>query len=297
MDIENNSPFLEADFLAKLERLRIVAKRVASSRGKGEHLSAKRGSSLEFSDYRRYHMGDDLRYVDWNIYRRLEKLLVKVFTGEEEMNIYLLLDTSRSMAEGTPPKIEYAKRVAAALGYIGLKNHDRVGVAGFSTGMGTTLPLARGRKQILDLFRFLQDLSCGGETDLRNSTQSFSLRFPARGLVVLVSDLFDSRGCQSGLEELARRKNQVLVVHILDKGETRLEPWGDVSLTDVESERERRIFLDYSLVKRFLAEVQRYLDETASFCLNHEMDYLRTETTTPFEDFVLQTLRQGRTIR
>ncbi len=297
MEIENNSPFLEAEFLNKLERLRIVAKRISSSRGKGEHLSSRRGSSLEFSDYRRYHKGDDLRYVDWNIYRRLDRLLLKVFTGEEEMNIYLLLDTSRSMAEGTPPKIEYAKKVAAALGYIGLKNHDRVGVASFSTGMDSHLLLGRGRKQILNLFQFLQDLSCGGETDLQNSTQSFSLRYSSRGLVVLISDLFDPRGCQSGLEELAGRKDQVLVVHILDGGETRLEPLGDVTLIDVESERERRIFLDRSLVERFQAEVRRYLDETASFCLNHEMDYLRTETATPFEDFVLLTLRQGRTIR
>lgn len=297
MATESPSPFLEPDFLNKLERLRIVAKKISSSRGKGEHLSSRRGSSLEFSDYRRYHRGDDLRYVDWNVYRRLEKLLLKIFTGEEEMNVYLLLDTSRSMAEGTPPKIEYAKSVAASLGYIGLKNHDRVGVAAFSTGMGAQLPLGRGRKQVLDLFQFLHELSCDGETDLRHSTQSFTLRFPGNGLVVLISDLFDPRGCRDGLEELARRKYQVLVVHILDGSETRLEPWGDISMVDVESQRERRLFLDSTLVRRFHEEVERYLDETASFCFSHEMDYLRTETTTPFENFVLLTLRQGRMVR
>ena len=297
MAAETQPTFLEPEFLKKLERLRLVAKRISSARGKGEHLSARRGSSLEFSDYRNYHRGDDFRYVDWNIYRRLEKLLLKVFIGEEEMNIYLLLDTSRSMAEGSPPKIDYAKSVAAALGYIGLTNHDRVGAASFSADVDSHLSLGRERKQILALFKFLRELTCHGETDLRVSARSFSLRFPSRGLVVLVSDLFDPQGCRPGFEELMRKGYEVLVVHILDGSEIRLEPVGDVSIYDVESEREKRLFLDGALVQRFHEEVQRYLEETASFCWNHEMDYLRTTTETPFEDFVLRTLRQGRTVR
>ncbi|MCH6544422.1 MAG: DUF58 domain-containing protein [Deltaproteobacteria bacterium] len=297
MAADSQPTFLEPEFLKKLERLRLVAKRISSARGKGEHLSARRGSSLEFSDYRTYHRGDDFRYVDWNIYRRLEKLLLKVFIGEEEMNIYLLLDTSRSMAEGSPPKIDYAKSVAAALGYIGLTNHDRVGAASFSADVDSHLSLGRERKQILALFKFLRELTCHGETDLRVSARSFSLRFPNRGLVVLVSDLFDPQGCRAGFEELMRKGYKVLVVHILDGSEIRLEPVGDVSIYDVESEREKRLFLDSTLVQRFHEEVQRYLEETASFCWNHEMDYLRTTTETPFEDFVLRTLRQGRTVR
>lgn len=213
------------------------------------------------------------------------------------MNIYLLLDTSRSMAEGSPPKIDYAKSVAAALGYIGLTNHDRVGAASFSADVDSHLSLGRERKQILALFKFLRELTCHGETDLRVSARSFSLRFPSRGLVVLVSDLFDPQGCRAGFEELMRKGYEVLVVHILDGSEIRLEPVGDVSIYDVESEREKRLFLDSALVQRFHEEVQRYLEETASFCWNHEMDYLRTTTEIPFEDFVLRTLRQGRTVR
>ena len=117
--------FFDTDFLRKLERLHLVAKRLSWAGAKGEHAVSRKGFSLEFSDYRRYQRGDDLRYVDWNIYRRLDRLLLKVFTAEEEMNIYLLVDTSRSMAEGAPAKLDYAKKVAAALGYIGLKNLDR----------------------------------------------------------------------------------------------------------------------------------------------------------------------------
>src|SRR5215470_15084171 len=114
--------FFDAEFLRKLERLHLIAKRLNWACAKGEHASSRKGFSLEFSDYRKYQHGDDLRYVDWNIYRRLDRLLLKVFTAEEEMNVYLLVDTSGSMAEGAPRKIDYAKKIAAALGYIGLKN-------------------------------------------------------------------------------------------------------------------------------------------------------------------------------
>ena len=297
MEAESAPTFLQPDFLKKLERLRLIAKRLSWSGAKGEHPSPRKGFSLEFSDYRKYHQGDDFRYVDWNIYRRLERLFLKLFTAEEEMNVYLFLDTSRSMAEGSPPKIEYAKSVAAALGYIGVKNLDRVGAAAFSFDLISPLALGRGRKQILTLFTFLWNLSCQGETDLETSVKSFSSLFPRPGLVVLLSDLFDPRGWRAGLEGLLKKKYQPLVIHIFDKAETRLDPWGDVSLLDVESERERRFFLDDDLVQRFHEELQNYFEEIESFCLSRQIDYLRTSTATPFEDFVLLTLRQVRSVR
>lgn len=294
---ENLPTFLEPEFLKKLERLRLVAKRLSWSNAKGEHPSSRRGFSLEFSDYRRYQEGDDLRYVDWNIYRRLGRLWLKLFAAEEEMNIYLLLDTSKSMAEGTPPKIEYAKRVAAALGYIGLKNLDRVGGASFSSKMLLPLTPGRGRGQILMLFNFLEKLSCQGQTDLSASVQGFSSLFSRPGLVVLISDLFDPQGWRAGLEQLAQQKHQLLVIHILDEGELQIEALGDVSLADVESGRERRLFLDPELTRRFREEIESYFAEIESFCLGRKMDYLRTTTTTPFEDFVLLTLRQARSVK
>jgi uncharacterized protein (DUF58 family) len=291
--IEATPLFLQPDFLKKLERLRLIAKRLSWSSAKGEHPTVRRGYSLEFSDYRKYQGGDDLRYVDWNVYRRLERLWLKLFTAEEEMNIYLLVDASRSMAEGNPPKIEYAKKIAAALGYIGLKNLDKVGGAAFSENLAAPLSLGRGRKQILSLFNFLTALSCAGETDLRASMQSFSRLFPRPGLVVLLSDLFDPGGWRAGLDELAKKKHDLLVIHILDDGEFDLPSRGDLSLADVESGRERRLFLDVELLKRFQEELAAYLGEIESFCRSRRMDYLRTRTSVPFEDFVLLTLREA----
>jgi len=288
--------FFDVEFLRKLERLRLIAKRLSWANAKGEHPSSRKGFSLEFSDYRRYQRGDDLRYVDWNVYRRLDRLLLKVFTAEEEMNVYLLIDTSRSMAEGMPRKIDYAKKVAAALGYIGLKNLDRIGAASFSSALQAPLPLARGRKQILRLFSFLGRLSCGGETNLRAAAHSFTNLFPHPGLLVIVSDFFDPAGWRASLEELAIKKYQLLVIHILEPQELNPKPCGDVALNDVESGRERRVFLDADLVRRFKEELASYFREIESVCGGHRIDYLRTTTATPFDEFVLQTLRQASSV-
>ena len=294
LETRNQEPetFFDSDFLKKLERLRLVAKRLTWASAKGEHSSARKGFSLEFSDYRKYQPGDDLRYVDWNIYRRLDRLLLKIFTAEEEMNVYLLVDTSRSMAEGTPPKLDYAKKVAAALGYIGLKNLDRVGGASFSSHLHAPLALGRGRKQILSLFNFLTGLSCAGETSLSSAMHSFTTLFPQPGLAVIVSDLLDPAGWRAALEELATKKYQLLVIHLLDDEEINPKARGDVALHDVESGRERKFFLDDGLVRRFQQELDGYGKEIEAVCASRRIDYLRTTTQVPFDDFVLHTLRQ-----
>ena len=284
--------FFDAEFLRKLERLHLIAKRLSWAGAKGEHPSSRKGFSLEFSDYRTYQHGDDLRYVDWNIYRRLDRLLLKVFTAEEEMNVYLLVDTSRSMAEGRPPKIDCAKKIAAALGYIGLKNLDRVGGASFSSALHAPLTLGRGRKHILSLFRFLTKLSCSGTTDLRSAIHAFTHLFPHPGLVVVVSDFFDPVGWRAALEELARKKYQLLLVHVVDDQELNPKPWGDVALNDVESGRERRFLLDADLIRRFQEELSSYFKEIEAVCAGRRIDYLRTTTQMPFDDFVRQALRQ-----
>jgi uncharacterized protein (DUF58 family) len=284
--------FFDADFLRKLQRLHLIAKRLSWAGARGEHAVLRKGFSLEFSDYRRYQQGDDLRYVDWNIYRRLERLLLKVFTAEEEMNIYLLVDTSRSMAQGAPAKLDYAKKVAAALGYIGLKNLDRVGGASFSASLHKPLTLGRGRKQILGMFSFLSKLGCAGETNLRGAIHAFSNLFPHPGLVVVVSDFFDPAGWRSALEELKAKGCQILAIHIVDDQELHPKAWGDVALVDVEGGQERKFFLDDDLVRRFEKELAGYFKEIETMCSSRQIDYLRTSTQVPFDEFVLQTLRQ-----
>lgn len=294
---QTDEPLFDAEFLRKLERLHLIAKRLTFANAKGEHATSRRGFSLEFSDYRRYQHGDDLRYVDWNVYRRLDKLLLKIFTAEEELNVYLLVDTSESMAQGAPAKLTYAKQVAAALGYIGLKNLDRVGGASFSSALHKPLTLGRGRKQILTMFNFLTRLSCGGETQLRAAIHSFTNLFPQPGFVVIVSDLFDPAGWRAALEELTNKKYQVLTIHIVDAQELAPDARGDVALRDVENGRERKFFLDETLMRRYREELERYFGEIAAVCAARHIDYLRTTTDVPFDEFVLQTLRRVSSVK
>ena len=296
MEERTHLPFLQPEFLNKLEKLRLVAKKIPRRGAEGEHHTARMGFSLEFSDYRNYHAGADLRYVDWNAYRRLEKLFLKVFTADEDLNLYLLVDTSLSMAEGRPEKLGYAKNVAAALGYIGLRNLDRVGAAGFASGILSCLPPARGRKQILALFDFLQCLASDGETDLSAAARSVGRHFPRQGMVFLLSDLLDRAGVREAIEELTVRKYELVVIHILDKAELELPAVGAAAVQDVETGKERNVFLDKDLTRLFRDEVQRYLDEAKSFCLSRGVDYLQTTTDLAFEDLVLLYLRQRRSV-
>jgi uncharacterized protein (DUF58 family) len=289
--------FFDAEFLRQLERSHLIAKRLSWAGVKGEHAASRKGVSLEFADYRRYQRGDDLRYVDWNVYRRLDRLLVKVFTAEEEMNIYLLVDASRSMAVGDPAKLAYAKKVAAAVGYIGLKNLDRVGGAAFSTRLHVPLTLGRGRKQILRLFSYLNHLPCGGETELRGAIHSFTNLFPHPGFVVIVSDLFDPGGWRAAFEELNAKRYQVLVIHVVDQQELEPASWGDVALVDVEAGRERKFFLDDDLRRRYRIEIENYFKEIESACASRKIDYLRATTQLPFDEFVLQMLRQVSSVK
>ncbi|HEX2827814.1 MAG TPA: DUF58 domain-containing protein [Burkholderiales bacterium] len=284
----------DADFLKRLERLHLAAKRLDWAGPGGGHAASRKGHSLEFSDYRRYQRGDDLRYVDWNIYRRLDRLVLKIFTAEEELNLYLLVDTSASMASpaAAEGKSDYARKVAAALGYIGLKNLDRVGGAAFSSALQTPLKLGRGRTQILRLFGFLDGLTCAGATDLQAAVQRFTALFPQPGLAVIASDLFDPAGWRAAVEALVRRRHQVLVVHVLDEQDIEPRVLGDVALVDAEGRRERRLFVDAELARRFQEELAAYFREIESACASLGAGYLRTTTSVAFDDFILKSLRQ-----
>ena len=293
--MENSPRFLDPRTLAKLQGLELRARLIVEGYVSGVHRSPYHGFSIEFAEHREYVQGDDLRYVDWNVYRRLDRLLLKVFTAEEEMNIYLLVDTSRSMAvgaEGAPVKLDYAKKVAAALGYIGLKNLDRVGGAAFDSSLRQPFRLGRGRKQILSMFSFLNKLSCSGATDLGAAIHSFTSLFPQPGFAVIVSDLFDPAGWRRALEELTAKRYQLLVIHVVDEQELRPKAWGDVALADVEGGRERKFFLDDEMLRRFEMELASYFKEIETVCASRRIDYLRTSTQVPFDEFVLQTLRQ-----
>src|SRR3954471_760763 len=182
---------LEPQFLARLEQLELVSRKIFLGRMKGERRSKRKGQSVEFADYRNYVVGDDLRFLDWNLYARLDKLFLRLYQEEEDLHVYLLVDNSLSMDFGTPSKLRFATQVAAALGFVGLVNMDRVVVEAFNDRLSQSLPAQRGRKSLWRLLGFLGKLEPAGPSDLNKSMKSFSMRCSGNGVVILLSDFMD----------------------------------------------------------------------------------------------------------
>src|SRR3954453_15161303 len=151
-------PLLDAQFLARLEQLELVSRKIFLGLMKGERRSKRKGQSVEFADYRNYVKGDDLRFLDWNLYARLDRLFIRLFMEEEDLHFYVLIDNSLSMDFGTPSKLHYAKQIAAAVGFIGLVNMDRVVIEAFNDKLTQSLPAVRGRRSLWRLMEFLQKL-------------------------------------------------------------------------------------------------------------------------------------------
>ena len=273
--------------------LRWTSKRIYHGQGRGEHSTVKIGTSLEFSDYRKYQVGDDYRYIDWNIFSRLDRLFLKVFTAEEDLSIHLLLDISESMLFGDPPKIEYAKRVAAALGYIGLTNLDRVGITTFAAGVQDSMAPRRGRDHFLGLLEFCERVSCSGETDFNRSLMEYSFRSRRAGLAIVISDLFDPQGIERGVEALKFARYDILLLQVVDEEEVHPGFSGPVRLRDLETNREQRLTVDEPLLARYRERVQQWFAHVEEFCLKTHIEYLRASTLIPFEDLILKYLRHG----
>lgn len=288
-----HNTLFDAEFMRKLETLRLLARRAFRSSQAGERTTLRRGTSLEFSDYRRYHAGDDFRYIDWNVYSRLDRLFLKVFTAEEDLSIHLLVDTSQSMRLGMPPKLDYARHVAAALGYIGLNNLDRVGVIAFADELGTPMPPQRGRQQIFSMFRYFEALQPLGGTDLNRVLSNYARQSHKTGLAIVVSDLFDPKGYERGLDALAYGGFDVLLLQLVDEEEVSPQLDGAVLLHDVESAQQRRLTVNRRLLTLYRQKVAEYFEQVETFCMKRNIEYLRTSTVVPFEDLVLQYLRRG----
>ena len=290
------STLLAPEFLRKLEQLTLVSKKVFLGQLKGERRSARRGTSVEFADFRNYTLGDDLRYIDWNTFARLEKLFLKLFIEEEDLHVYLLVDGSQSMQYGAPSKWDYARRIAAALGYIGLTNYDRVGATVFSDRMRDHLAPLRGRQQVFVYFDFLERAQTGGQTSLAASLNDFALRSRRPGLAIVVSDFFDPEW-EVGLKALLHRRFQVSAVQVLDRTEVRPEYVGDLKLVDCETGEEREITVSAGLLKDYHKAVDQFCGGIQETCRRYGADYLLTITDQPFEDLILKWLRTAGLVR
>ena len=302
--METTAPLLfDSAFLSKLEQLYLLSKKLFRGAHRAERRSRQIGSSLEFADYRNYTSGDDLRSIDWNIYGRLDRLFIKLFEQEQDLDISFLLDASASMRwtpEGSDrlSKFDQARRIAASLAYIGLANLDRVNVHYFASRLEEDLGLCRGKSHFHKVLDFLRDApALEGETRLLPSLRTFAQRMKRRGLVFVLSDLFDTQGVEDALALLRYHQFEVHVIQILDPAEIRPTATGDLRLIESETGDAYEVTANETLLKRYHAEIDAFLATTAAHCAERGIAYGQATTAAPFEDLVLRVLRDGRMIQ
>jgi uncharacterized protein (DUF58 family) len=285
-------PLFDSDFLKKLEYLSLVSRRVFRGQLLAQRRTMQLGGGIEFADHREYTPGDDFRYLDWNVFARHDELLLKRFQEEEDLHVYILLDSSRSMACGDPVKFDYARQVAAALAYIALADLDRVSVVAFAGDILADFPLTRGKARILSLLKFLEGLEPQGSmTDLARVARNFVHRGQRRGLAVVVSDLFDPNGFERGLDLLRHHRYEPHLVQIFDRREAEPEVKGDVELVDVETGTIQKVTITERNLRQYRRIFADFIDSVGRYCNTYGIGGTRSATDIPFDELLLRMMR------
>jgi len=281
----------DSKFLARLEQLELLSRKTFVGRMSGLRRSLKRGQGVEFVDYRNYVKGDDLRYLDWNLYGRLERLFLKVSLQEEDLHVHFLIDASASMGFGRPSKLFQAKRIAAALAYVALCGLDRVEMTAFRDGLAERKPPCRGKGSIFSLFDYLSRLEPGGSTGLLTSLHHYRLSNPRPGMIFLISDFLDPAGFEQPLKNLLSRRFDACLIQVLAREEVEPDLAGDLRLIDAETETAQEVSISPAVLKRYRRTAEFYCDQLRRFALKRGLSYVRTLTDESFDALVLQSMR------
>jgi len=281
--------------LRKLEQLTLVANQVRVGMMKGDRRSQKRGTSIEFADYRNYVRGDDLRRLDWNVYARLERPFIKLLEEEEDLAVHILVDGSASMdwpdGGSEEQKLHYALLLAGALGHIALSSGDLTLVTLLRSDGNQRWGPYRGQQNSVRLLQFLEEGAAAGITDLNLSLQNYALRARRPGILFVISDLLSPSGYQEGVAALQARGYEVGLIHVLSPDEVAPPLAGDVKLIDVETGLDAEITLDASTQRQYLARLEEWRTEIEGFCRGRNAHYIPLTTDFPWEKLILQTLR------
>jgi uncharacterized protein (DUF58 family) len=288
---------LPPQLLAQLERLELVSRKIFRGRMKGERRSKRKGQSVEFADFRNYVAGDDLRFIDWNLYARLDKLFLKLFLEEEDLHFYCLIDTSLSMDFGEPTKLAYARQLAAALGFIGLVRACRVKIETLATTHKNPGPVLRGRASLWRMMEYLDGVQPGATVSLAEGVKNFCVRNHGKGILVLVSDLMDKEGIDKAFRFLVTQQMDVYVLHVLCPEELNPEIKGDLRLIDCEDEDVAEITVSRPLMDKYKRTLASFIDGAREFCARRGMTYLMTSTETPVDKLVANYLRKRGLVR
>lgn len=294
---ESSQELFDDEFQRKLETLAIVSRRVVAGRMRADRRSKRRGSGVEFADHRQYVPGDDFRHVDWNVYQRFGRLLIRLYEEEEDLSIYFIVDCSTSMGFQSSKKFDQARRLCAALAYVGLANLDRVTLVAVSDSVVSRMPTTRGKGRIFRVFRFLRSLEATGTTNLQEALRTFVAQHKRRGLAVLISDLYDPAGFEAGINVLRFNKFEPYVLHIVDPAEAHPNLKGDVRIYDCETGQERDITVTANLQARIEKAWHDHKRAIERFCASRQVPYLPAPVDTPFDELVLRVFRRGGFLR
>ena len=286
---------LDSGLMAKLDQMDVMSRKIFAGKLQGERRSKKRGVSVEFADYRHYVHGDDLRFVDWNIYARLDKLFLKMFIEEEDLSLILAIDASASMNWGNPNKFVFCQKLAMALGYIGLANHNRVTLHAFDRSGVRPLSNLRGRRRTQEMGRWLLDQEAAGGSGFDDPMRSIALARQGKGVMVILSDFMFKEGYEKGLRYLAGGGYDTFCLQILspeeiDPGKTGLA--GDLRLTDIEDEDAAEITVSAALLKRYKENINAYCGKLRDFCARRGIVHLTIDTNTDMTTLLLEYLRR-----
>jgi len=280
-------------YLKRLEYLELIARRLVFGRQQALRASARKGASTEFKDFREYSPGDDPRSVDWSVYARLGQLVVKLFRQEEELDLWLLLDTSGSMNFGEPNKFDYARRVAGALAYVGMCNMDSSSVAPFADRLLPGRDRLRGRGSIFGLLDSLRGMSCSGVTDLAATVRQFVSRVRRPGLVVIISDFYGLQQAQRAIDQLRFFKHELFIMQVASPWEFDPTLRGELRLVDCESGGHDDLTITDSMLRRYRAAFQKMGDELRTYCMRNSIGHALARTDTPFDEFLVGALQRG----
>lgn len=291
------SVLLPPELLTQLERMELVSRKIFRGRMKGERRSKRKGQSVEFADFRNYVPGDDLRFIDWNLYARLDKLFLKLFLEEEDLHFYALVDCSPSMEFGDPSKFFYAKQLAAALGYIGLCRSDRVKIEPLGLPVARAAPVLRGRSSLWRMLDYLEKIPCSGRTNLTEAVKSFCLRNAGKGILVLITDLMDKSGYESALRSLVAQNLDVYVIQVLSQAEIDPDLKGDLRLVDIEDQDFAEVSITPRLLDKYRRTLAAFIENARDFCARRGITYMMTSTDRPVDRLISRYLRQRGLVR
>ena len=288
---------LDPEFMARLDSLDVLSRKILQGKLQGERRSKRRGQSVEFADHRPYVAGDDLRLVDWNIYGRLEQLFLKLFLEEQDLTVHIVADASASMSLGEPSKDVFIKKLTAALGYLSLVNNNRVTITFFADGVKSQLANMRGRIYLQQMAEALLSTESDGPSHFESACRQLAAGRIGSGVMIVLSDFLFKQGYDSGLRRLINDRYDLYVIQVLSAQELSPDLTGDLKLIDIEDADAAEITMSSALVKYYRRNVTAYCNELKDFCRRRGVVYVLANSADSVESLVLDYLRRIRLLR